>query len=105
MIAYLAARSDAPDYGTLFDFRFPKDSLVVGPQQVESNIDQAPVIKSQFALLNAAGSQVIRGDLLVLPIEESLLYIEPNYLAANHRSIPQFEEVTAANRPEVVMAD
>ena len=67
MIAYLAARSDQPDYGTLFDFRFPKDSLVVGPQQVEANIDQAPLIKSQFALLNAPGSSVIRGNLLVLP--------------------------------------
>lgn len=105
MIAYLAARSDQPQYGTLFDFRFPKDSLVVGPQQVESNIDQAPVIKSQFALLNAPGSQVIRGNLLVLPIETSLLYIEPIYLEATNVPIPQLKKVIAASGQNVVMED
>jgi uncharacterized protein len=105
MIAYLAARSDAPDYGTLFDFRFPKDSLVVGPQQVESNIDQAPVIKSQFALLNAQGSSVIRGNLLVLPIENSLLYIEPIYLEATNVPIPQLKKVIVATGQNVVMED
>ena len=105
MIAYLAARSDPPEYGTLFDFRFPKDSLVVGPQQVESNIDQAPVIKSQFALLNAGGSSVIRGNLLVLPIESSLLYIEPIYLEATNVPIPQLKKVIAATGQNVVMED
>jgi uncharacterized membrane protein (UPF0182 family) len=105
MIAYLAARSDPPQYGTLFDFRFPKDSLVVGPQQVESNIDQAPIIKSQFALLNAPGSQVIRGNLLVLPIESSLLYIEPIYLEATNVPIPQLKKVIAASGQNVVMED
>jgi uncharacterized membrane protein (UPF0182 family) len=105
MIAYLAARSDQPDYGTLFDFRFPKDSLVVGPQQVEANIDQAPPIKSQFALLNAAGSSVIRGNLLVLPIETSLLYIEPVYLEATNVAKPQLKKVIAATGQNVVMED
>jgi uncharacterized protein len=105
MIAYLAARSDAPDYGTLFDFRFPKDSLVVGPQQVESNIDQAPAIKSQFTLLNAQGSSVIRGNLLVLPIENALLYIEPIYLEATNVPIPQLKKVIAATGQNVVMED
>jgi len=105
MIAYLAARSDQPDYGTLFDFRFPKDSLVVGPQQVESNIDQAPAIKSQFALLNAPGSRVIRGNLLVLPIETSLLYIEPIYLEAANVAKPQLKKVIAATGQNVVMED
>jgi uncharacterized protein len=105
MIAYLAARSDPPNYGTLFDFRFPKDSLVVGPQQVESNIDQAPLIKSQFALLNAPGSNVIRGNLLVLPIANSLLYIEPIYLEATNLQIPQLKKVIAATGQNVVMED
>src|SRR5882762_6620294 len=105
MIAYLAARSDQPDYGTLFDFRFPKDSLVVGPQQVEANIDQAPLIKSQFALLNAPGSNVIRGNLLVLPIENSLLYIEPIYLEATNVPIPQLKKVIVATGQNVVMED
>jgi uncharacterized membrane protein (UPF0182 family) len=105
MIAYLAARSDQPDYGTLFDFRFPKDSLVVGPQQVEANIDQAPLIKSQFALLNAPGSSVIRGNLLVLPIETSLLYIEPVYLEATNVAKPQLKKVIVATGQNVVMED
>ncbi len=103
MIAYLAARSDQPGYGTLFDFRFPKDSLVIGPQQVESNIDQAPAIKSQFALLNAAGSSVIRGNLLVLPIESSLLYIEPVYLEAASVQKPQLKKVIVATGQNVAM--
>jgi uncharacterized protein len=105
MIAYLAARSDQPDYGTLFDFRFPKDSLVVGPQQVESNIDQSPAIKSQFALLNAPGSRVIRGNLLVLPIETSLLYIEPIYLEATNVQKPQLKKVIVGTGQNVVMDD
>ncbi|TME78908.1 MAG: UPF0182 family protein, partial [Chloroflexi bacterium] len=105
MIAYLAARSDQPDYGTLFDFRFPKDSLVVGTQQVESNIDQAPAIKSQFALLNFPGSRVIRGNLLVLPIETSLLYIEPVYLEASNVKKPQLKKVIAATGQNVAMED
>jgi uncharacterized membrane protein (UPF0182 family) len=105
MIAYLAARSDQPDYGTLFDFRFPKDSLVIGPQQVESNIDQAPAIKSQFALLNFPGSKVIRGNLLVLPIETSLLYIEPVYLEASNVKKPQLKKVIVATGQNVAMED
>jgi len=107
MIAYLAARSDQPDYGTLFDFRFPKDSLVTGPQQIEANIDQAPVIKSQFALLNATGqgSSVIRGNLLVIPIENSLLYIEPVYLESTNVQKPQLKKVIAATGQNVVMED
>jgi uncharacterized membrane protein (UPF0182 family) len=105
MIAYLAARSDQPDYGTLFDFRFPKDVLVTGPQQIEANIDQAPLIKSQFTLLNAPGSTVIRGNLLVLPIETSLLYIEPIYLQATNVNKPQLKKVIAATGTNVVMDD
>ncbi|HEY9289199.1 MAG TPA: UPF0182 family protein [Candidatus Dormibacteraeota bacterium] len=105
MIAYLAARSDQPGYGTLFDFRFPKDVLVTGTQQIEANIDQAPAIKSQFTLLNSGGSSVIRGNLLVLPIEASLLYIEPVYLEATNVTKPQLKKVIAATGQNVVMDD
>ena len=105
MIAYLIARSDPPNYGKLIDFRFPKDSLIVGPQQVESNIDQAPAIKSQFSLLNQSGSQVVRGNLLVLPIERSLLYVEPIYLQAENLQIPQLKKVIVATGQQVVMDD
>ena len=105
MIAYLAGRSDQPGYGTLFDFRFPRDTLVTGPQQVEANIDQAPLIKSQFALLNATGSNVIRGNLLVFPMEASLLYIEPVYLQSSNVAKPQLKKVIAATGQNVVMED
>jgi uncharacterized membrane protein (UPF0182 family) len=106
MIAYLAARSDQPDYGTLFDFRFPKDVLVTGPQQIEANIDQDATIKSQFTLLSTGtGSSVIRGNLLVLPIETSLLYIEPVYLEATSVQKPQLKKVIAATGSKVVMDD
>jgi uncharacterized membrane protein (UPF0182 family) len=103
MIAYLVARSDPPGYGQMIDFRFPKDSLIVGPQQVESNIDQAPAIKSQFSLLNQAGSSVIRGNLLVLPIENSLLYVEPIYLVAQNLPFPQLKKVIVATGQQVAM--
>jgi uncharacterized membrane protein (UPF0182 family) len=106
MIAYLAARSDAPDYGKLLDFHFPKNSLVVGPQQVESNIDQTTAISLQFNLLNQQGSGIIRGNLLVLPIENSLLYIEPIYLQSSGSvQIPQLKKVIVATGQRVAMED
>jgi len=106
MIAYLAARSDLPNYGKMLDFRFPKASLIVGPQQVESNIDQAPAIKSQFSLLNQSGaSNLIRGNLLVLPIENSLLYVEPIYLQSENLKIPELKKVIAATGEQVAMED
>ena len=66
-------------------YRFGKDSLVFGPKQIEARIDQDPVISSQLSLWNQQGSQVIRGNLLVIPIGESLLYVEPLYLQVGHR--------------------
>jgi uncharacterized membrane protein (UPF0182 family) len=106
MIAYLVARSDQPNYGTLFDFRFPKDLLVTGTQQIEANIDQDATIKSQFTLLSqGSGSNVIRGNLLVIPIENSLLYIEPVYLEATNVNKPQLKKVIAATGSKVVMDD
>jgi uncharacterized protein len=106
MIAYLAARSDLPNYGKMLDFRFPKASLIVGPQQVESNIDQAPAIKSQFSLLNQSGaSNLIRGNLLVLPIENSLLYVEPIYLQSENLKIPELKKVIVATGEQVAMED
>lgn len=106
MIAYLAARSDPPNYGKLLDFHFPKNLLVVGPQQVDSNIDQTPTISEQFTLLNQQGSGIIRGNLLVLPIENSLLYIEPIYLQSSGSvQIPQLKKVIVATGQRVAMED
>jgi uncharacterized membrane protein (UPF0182 family) len=80
--------------------------LIVGPQQVESNIDQAPAIKSQFSLLNQSGaSNLIRGNLLVLPIENSLLYVEPIYLQSENLKIPELKKVIAATGEQVAMED
>jgi uncharacterized membrane protein (UPF0182 family) len=107
MIAYLAGRSDGANYGKLLDFRFPKDSLIVGPQQVETNIDQTASIATQFSLLNQQGSRVLRGNLLVLPIEKGLLYIEPIYLQAlsGGQEIPQLKKVIVATGQRVAMED
>jgi uncharacterized membrane protein (UPF0182 family) len=90
----------------LVDFRFPKESLVVGPQQVDANIDQTPSISSQFTLLNQQGSSLVRGNLLVLPIENSILYIEPIYLQSSGGTrIPQLKKVIVATGQRVAMDD
>ena len=77
MIAWLAARCDEPSYGKLLVFEFPKQTLVYGPQQIESRINQNPEISKALALWNQGGSRVIRGSLLVIPIEQSLIYVQP----------------------------
>src|ERR1700740_2232175 len=79
MIAWLAARSDPPDYGKLIVYEFPKDKLVYGPFQIEALINQNTVISQQLSLWNQMGSRVIRGNLLVIPIENSILYVSPLY--------------------------
>ena len=104
MIAWMAARCDAPDYGKLVVFNFPKDKLVYGPQQVESRIDQDPAISQQLTLWSQGGSTVIRGTLLVTPVLNSVLYIEPLYLAAEHGGgLPQLKRVIVAYSDRVVM--
>jgi len=77
MIAWLAARSDPPDYGKLIVYEFPKDKLVYGPFQIEARINQNTEISQQLSLWNQMGSRVIRGNLLVIPIENSILYVSP----------------------------
>ena len=85
-----------PNYGKLVLFDFPKGKLVFGPRQVEARIDQDAFISQQISLWSQAGSQVIRGSLLAIPIEESLLYVQPLYLAAE-RGIP-FRVVAASDQ-------
>jgi uncharacterized membrane protein (UPF0182 family) len=77
MIAWLAARCDEPNYGKLLVFEFPKQALIYGPQQIESRINQDAEISKALALWNQGGSRVIRGSLLVIPVEQSLLYVQP----------------------------
>ena len=103
MIAWLAARSDGENYGKLLLYEFPKQELVYGPSQIEARIDQNPEISQQLTLWSQEGSRVIRGDLLVIPIEKSLLYIEPVYLRAEQGQLPELKRVIVAYGKEVVM--
>ncbi len=105
MIAWMAARSDPDVYGDKRVYEFGKDSLLFGPKQVEARIDQDPVISSQLSLWNQQGSSVIRGNLLVIPVAGSLLYVEPLYLQAASGRIPELQRVVVATADQVVMAE
>ena len=103
MITWLAARSDGDKYGKLIAYNFPKDKLIFGPRQIEARIDQDPVISSQLTLWGQKGSQVIRGNLLVIPIEQSILYVEPVYLKAERGQLPELKRVIVANVDRIAM--
>jgi uncharacterized membrane protein (UPF0182 family) len=104
MIAWMAARCDAPNYGKVLVFTFPKEKLAYGPQQIEARIDQVPAISQQLTLWNQGGSKVIRGTLLVIPVGNSVLYVEPLYLAAEAGGgLPQLKRVIVAYSDQVVM--
>ncbi|MBG1241490.1 UPF0182 family protein [Nostoc sp. NZL] len=104
LIAWLAARSDGDNYGRLLLYTFPKERLVYGPEQIEARINQDPVISQQISLWNRQGSRAIQGNLLVIPIEESLLYVEPIYLEATQNSLPTLVRVVVAYENRIVMA-
>jgi uncharacterized membrane protein (UPF0182 family) len=103
MIAWMAARNDAPGYGELVVYRFPKDRLAFGPMQVESRINQDPVISQQLTLWNQEGSRVIRGNMLVIPMENALMYVEPLFLQAERSQLPELKRVIVASGPRIVM--
>src|SRR5262249_37255316 len=105
MIAWLAARCDPPDYGKLIVYEFPKDTLVYGPFQVEARINQNTEISQQLSLWNQMGSRVIRGNILVVPIEHSILYVSPLYLRAEQGQLPELKRVIAAYGDHVVMKE
>jgi uncharacterized membrane protein (UPF0182 family) len=105
MIAWLAARCDPPDYGKLIVFEFPKDKLVYGPSQIEARINQNTEISQQISLWNQMGSRVIRGNLHVVPIENSILYVSPLYLRAKTGQLPELKRVIAASGDRVVMEE
>ncbi|WP_375515617.1 UPF0182 family protein [uncultured Nostoc sp.] len=104
LIAWLAARSDGKNYGRLVLYVFPKERLVYGPEQIEARINQDPVISQQISLWNRQGSRAIQGNLLVIPIEQSLLYVEPIYLEATQNSLPTLVRVVVAYENRIVMA-
>jgi uncharacterized membrane protein (UPF0182 family) len=105
MIAWLAARSDGPAYGRLVAFLFPKQRLVFGPRQVAARIDQDAVISQQLTLWSQRGSTVLRGSLLAVPVEESLVYVQPLYLAAEKGSIPELKRVIVAYGNQIAMGE
>jgi uncharacterized protein len=103
LAAWMTARSDAPHYGQLIVFRFPKQKVVFGPRQVVARINQDQLISPQITLWNQQGSEVIQGTLLVIPIEESLLYIRPLYLRGQGGRIPELKRVIVAYQGSIVM--
>ena len=103
LIAWMAARSDAPHYGDLLVFKLPKERLILGPLQVEAMIDQDTTISRQLSLWDQRGSRVIRGNLLVIPIDESLLYVEPVYLRAEENDIPQLKRIIVSDGETLAM--
>ncbi|MBI4338592.1 MAG: UPF0182 family protein [Chloroflexi bacterium] len=103
MVAWLAARMDAPNYGELVSFIIPRGSEIHGPSQVEARIDQDFAIKQQFALLCTGEASCIRGNLLVVPVEDSILYVEPLYLQSANVPFPELKRVILASGTKVVM--
>ena len=102
-VAWLAGRSDGENYGTLRAYRFPTDDLVFGPAQIEARIDQNPGISQQITLWDQAGSEVIRGNLLMIPIGQSFLFVEPIYLQAENSRLPELVRVVVANGNAIAM--
>ena len=105
MIAWMVARCDQPNYGDVEIFNFPRERIILGPRQVENRIDQSTEISEQFTLWGQVGSQVIRGNLLVLPINDALLYVEPIFLEADTGGLPELARVIVTYDETVVMGD
>jgi uncharacterized membrane protein (UPF0182 family) len=103
MISWLAARSDFPDYGKMLFYQLPKNKLTYGPNQISAMIDQNTTISEQLTLWNQKGSGVVRGKLIVIPIEHSFLYVVPLYLRAEGANFPQLKRVIVATGDKVVM--
>ena len=93
MLAWIAARCDLEDYGRIIEYKFPKEKLIYGPLQIESRIDQNSEISQLFTLWGQKGSSVIRGNLLVIPVKDSLIYVEPVYLRAEQSELPELKRV------------
>jgi uncharacterized protein len=103
--AWMVARNDGEFYGQLMVYRFPKQKLVFGPKQITNRINQDTEISQQISLWDQKGSEVIRGNLLVIPIEESLIYIQPIYLRAEGGKIPELKRVIVAYENRIAMEE
>lgn len=103
MIGWLAAGNDGDSYGRLQLYHFPRGQLVEGPSQIEAYIDQDPYISQQITLWDQGGSEVIRGNLLTIPVNGSILYVEPLYISAANRSVPEMRQVIVYYNNVLVM--
>jgi uncharacterized membrane protein (UPF0182 family) len=103
MISWMAAESDFPNYGKVHVYELPKSRLFLGPAQIEAKIDQNTQISRQLSLWDQKGSNVIRGNLMVIPVEKSFLYVEPVFLIAEGVNIPQLKRVIVTKGDRVVM--
>jgi len=105
MVAWIAGRADAPEYGKLRVLRFPRERLIFGPLQIESRLEADSSIRAQLTLLGGGGASVIRGNLLVLPAGNSFLYVEPLFVQATQGKIPELRRVILATQDRIVMED
>jgi len=103
MIAWLAARSDGENYGKMLVYEFPKQEVVYGPMQIEARISQDSEIAPQITLWDQRGSNVLRGNLLVIPIKDSILYVEPLFLQAEQSRLPELRRVIVTHGDKIVM--
>jgi hypothetical protein len=103
MVAWMCARCDAPNYGKLIVYSLPKDKLIYGPMQIEARINQKPDISSELTLWGQQGSQVIKGNQLVIPVKNSFLYVEPVYLQSEQGQIPELKRVIVAYKEQIEM--
>ncbi|MBI5586559.1 MAG: UPF0182 family protein [Deltaproteobacteria bacterium] len=105
LAAWMSVKCDFPDYGKFVVYRFPKQRLVYGPKQIESRINQDPEISRQLSLWDQRGSKVTLGTLLVIPMEESLIYVQPMYLKAESGQIPELKRVIVAYENQIAMEE
>ncbi len=103
MIAWMCARCDTPNYGDLIVYSLPKDKLIYGPMQVEARINQQPDISSELTLWGQQGSEVFRGNQLIIPIKNAFLYVEPVYLQSEQGQIPELKRVIVAYNDQIEM--
>ncbi|HEX3030834.1 MAG TPA: UPF0182 family protein [Bacillota bacterium] len=107
MVAWLAARNDGPNYGQLVLYRMPKNSEIQGPMMIDSMINQDPVISGKMTLWGQGGSQIIRGNLMVVPIDNGFIYVEPIYIKADNEgaSIPQMQAIVFAIDKKIILVE
>ncbi len=103
LVAWLAARSDAPNYGKLEVLRFPSQTPILGPEQITALINQNPKISQQFGLWSRSGAEVVQGNLLVMPVGKALLYVEPVYLKARQGGLPTLTRVVVSDGTRIAM--